>query len=294
MLVEIEKSKGRPRPEIANYKCYREFLKEYFEFKNSLRAGFSYRRFSALAGMKSPNYMQLVIQGQRNLSPESAEKIAQALKLTKTETEYFLALVQRQSAKSDSENLRAEKDLFKAAKALKAKFIQQGEVQVFKEWYHFVIRELVFLPDFEPSAEWICERLQHTLSLAQAESSLHFLIQSGFLAFKDGKYQAADPVIDTGTALFQHRILQEYHAKTLKMWAEQLLQAGLGHQRQEVGLVNIPVPSDKIPELQKKIRNFQDEIIGWAQDFKNPEELVQLGTYLMIVAPKKETKDSTT
>ena len=199
-----------------------------------------------------------------------------------------MALVQVESARTSSDSMKAEKELFRALKGLSAKFLDQTEFKILSQWYNLVIRELSFLPDFEPSAEWITEKIGHKITLQQAEEALQFLIEAGYLIFKDGRYQASDPVLDTGVTIFHHPLMAEYHSKNLRMWSDQLSQGGLGGKRQEIGLLNIPMPSSKMDELKAKIRAFQDEIIGWAQDFKDPEEIVQLGTYAMIVIEKSE------
>ena len=41
---------------------------------------FSYRYFSRVAGFSSPNFLKLVAEGQRNLSPKSIAKFAKKLR----------------------------------------------------------------------------------------------------------------------------------------------------------------------------------------------------------------------
>ncbi|MEO5668060.1 MAG: TIGR02147 family protein, partial [Bdellovibrionota bacterium] len=55
-------------PDILRYGEYRAFLADFYAYKKSQRSGFSYRLFAAKAKLKSPNYLQLVMQGKRNLS----------------------------------------------------------------------------------------------------------------------------------------------------------------------------------------------------------------------------------
>lgn len=85
--------------------------------------------------------------------------------------------------------------------------------------------------------------------------------------------------IETPKAKPLHSFMQEYHAQTLKVWSHNIEK--LGYENQELGLLNIPINKKHLPELQKKIRQFQDEIIGWCQDHQDCDELVQLGTYMM-------------
>ena len=90
-------------PEIARYSCYRAFLKDFFTYKKSLRSGFSYRQFSLLVGLRSPNYLQLVIQGKRNLTETTGRRLAEALKLSAKEVNYFEALIRFDNAENDAE-----------------------------------------------------------------------------------------------------------------------------------------------------------------------------------------------
>src|SRR5262245_26636639 len=83
------------KPSLGSFTDYRAFLKEFYEYrraqtKESLRP-YSYATFAAAADIKSPNYLKLIIDGQRNLSTEMARKFAKAMALNKEETEEFLA-----------------------------------------------------------------------------------------------------------------------------------------------------------------------------------------------------------
>ena len=62
------------------------------------RKEFSYRAFSAWAGFKAPNQLQLVILDKRNIALSSLNKYFTVLKLKKSEEHYFELLVKyRQS-----------------------------------------------------------------------------------------------------------------------------------------------------------------------------------------------------
>jgi uncharacterized protein (TIGR02147 family) len=275
-------------PEIARYKCYRAFLHDFFNYKKSLRSGFSYRQFASLVGLKSPNYLQLVIQGKRNLTETTGERLAEALKLKKNEVRYFVALINYDNAETSEEKQKAEKNVFAANKKLLNRVLPEEQQEVISDWHHFLVRELVFLKDFEPSGDYISKKLKNVITAEQAESSLKLLLKTGYIIFEEGSYKAADPILDTGLDVFNHPFMQEVHAKLLKTWAEKIDQ--LGYREQELGVLNIPLPKNKIPELQEKIRRFQDEIIGWAEQVQKSEdtnEIVQLGTYLMSYAEKE-------
>src|SRR5512133_3155273 len=79
---------------------YREFLLHTFEEKKSKHDFYSYRLFSQKAGFKSPNFLKLVIDGERNLTKESIFKTCKAFSLNKKESDYFENLVFLNQSKS--------------------------------------------------------------------------------------------------------------------------------------------------------------------------------------------------
>jgi uncharacterized protein (TIGR02147 family) len=268
------------RPQILRYKDYRQFLRDFYNFKKSLRAGFSFRRFSQLAGINSPNYLQLVMQGKRNLSEKMAMQVVNTLGLLGPEKQYFIALVAHVNAKTEDSRIQAQSEILRSIKNLVAKEIPKAKVIILTEWYHLIVREMVLLPEFEPSGEWIAQKLRGLIRKEDAEKSLNFLLQAGFLEVRGGRFMQADPILDTGNA-FDEVIGLKYHVGTLEAWAKSM--PLMDKSLREFGVLNIPIANDKITELKERMRKFQDELIGWLQDEQRPERVVQLGLYLVPI-----------
>ncbi|MFN7904037.1 MAG: TIGR02147 family protein [Pseudobdellovibrionaceae bacterium] len=281
MLLEIEKV--QLRPEILKYQDYRKILLDFYEYKKSLRSGFSYRKFSELAGVSSPNYLQLVIQGKRNISNGTAEKVCEALKLLKSEKSYFLGLVSVENALTQEEKVQAKKDLLVAIGKLITKEIPKSQVEVLSQWYHLLVRELVVLKNFKPDGEWISELLRGIITPNQAEESLKLLLQAGFLTVKNKEYVQSEPVVDTGNAFDEFKIIKS-HTEILKVWAKNLNE--FAREDRQLGVMNIPIHHSKIPEFKNKILKFQQEIVGWLQDEKDVDGVVMFGTYLIPMTKK--------
>lgn len=282
--MELEHQALRELPVLAKYKCYRSFLADYFAYKKSLRSSFSYRQFATMVGLKSPNYLQLVIQGKRNLSETTGARLAQAIGLKKDEIGYFEALVKFDNAINEAERVKAIRNIHSKLKKLTTHIVNADADFILKHWHLLPVRELVELNDFEASGEYISEKLGNILSKEQAQAALQDLIRTGYITFDGQRYALSEPVLDTGIDIFNHTRMQTYHSELLAVWSKNMDK--LGYQGQELGVLNIPIPSSKIPELQAKIRQFQDEIIGWSQEFTEKTDLVQLGTYLMHLTDK--------
>src|ERR1700721_1624232 len=82
---------GAPRGELSvfNYSDYREYLKDFYQLKKSKAGTYSFAVFSLRAGIKSPNYLKLVMDGERNLTPENTLAFARGLGLSEQETLYW-------------------------------------------------------------------------------------------------------------------------------------------------------------------------------------------------------------
>ena len=68
-MVAVENTRVRPRPE--DHTDYRAYLREMVTYLKASRPQFSYRYFSRIAGFTSPNFLKLVAEGQRNLTPDA-------------------------------------------------------------------------------------------------------------------------------------------------------------------------------------------------------------------------------
>lgn len=267
-------------PLIKDYENYREFLSDFHLYKKQTVRGWSYRLFSQKSGIQSPNYLQLVMKGERNLSEAMASQVAGAMKLSANEARYFVALVRISNARSPEEELAAQKEALRALRKLMTSEISLAQGAVLKDWYYLVVRELAQLKDFEATPVWISKATGGRIAEGQAEEALALLQKAGMLARDEhGDWRAVDPVVDTEAQNFQRASINQYHQKTLKAFSAMVEQAR--PEQRELGLLTISMQAKNIPELKKRIQDFQDEIIGWLGEEKEPDSVVELGTYLL-------------
>src|SRR5258706_16181048 len=78
---------------VYDFLDYRAYLRAYYEAAKRTRPSFSFRLFSKLAGLRSPNFLKLVIDGERNLGADSVGRFNQALGLEGADAEFFADLV---------------------------------------------------------------------------------------------------------------------------------------------------------------------------------------------------------
>src|SRR4051812_26586430 len=69
-------------PRVFDFLDYRKYLKAFYEHaKRTSKGRFSYRVFSNQTGVDSPNYLKLIVDGQRNLTPAHAKRVAKFCRL---------------------------------------------------------------------------------------------------------------------------------------------------------------------------------------------------------------------
>jgi uncharacterized protein (TIGR02147 family) len=273
-------------PRVVDYQDYRRFLTDFYLHKKAVNKSFSYRKFSQISGIKSSNFLMLVMQKRRNLSAKIATPVAKAMKLSRAESAYFVSLVKLERAKDGEDREKYDREKKIAVRKILTKVLPVEKHKYLSTWYYPLVRELAFLPDFRPEPDWISEKLQKLIAPEQASQAIKLLIDLGLWKMHKGKIQVHDLVLDTsdGSSIFGASVVASIHNGTLQAWTKILEQTPAPER--ELGLLNIPINADKIPELKKRICQFQDELIGWLQDEKNPTQVVQVGTYLVPVTTK--------
>ena len=85
---------------VFEYQDYRRYLKDYYSFQKSRKKYFSYRYFSQKAGINASAFLYYIIEGKRNLTKRSIERISNAIGHSDEEKQYFENLVFFNQAKT--------------------------------------------------------------------------------------------------------------------------------------------------------------------------------------------------
>lgn len=122
---------------IYAYKNYREALRDFYEDAKQQRVSFSFKTFSHDAGFNSPNYLKLIIDGERNLTVANIHGVCKVLNLKGPEIEYFEALVLYNQASSSTESRYYEMRLRRLKdQAPKTKRKLPPNLGILQQWYY--------------------------------------------------------------------------------------------------------------------------------------------------------------
>lgn len=261
-------------PSIYEYEDYRIFLSDLYKFFKNQKASFSYRYFAQRAGFTSPNFLKLVIENKRNLSVDSIERFAYALKLNKSETEFFGYLVHFNQADTEKEKARWAKQLLRSKGFQKIHPLRQAEYSYYANWYYIPIREMIALKNFKDEPAWIASRFTPALTLNQVTDALDHLEQLQMIERNaSGCWVQTRKSVSTGNEV-HNSFVKQYHRDMIQKGAECI--DSVARELREVSSVCIPISSEKRNEIKKMIQQFRREIMALAESDTDPESIYQL------------------
>lgn len=271
------------KPSIFEYTNYRLFLKDLYEYLKENTEYFSFRYFSKKAGFKSPNYLKLVIEGERNISEDSVERFCQALKLNKGESEFFSLIVGFTQASNNSE--KAEH----AVKILQTKIYQKlhpltkDKLQYYSQWYHVALRELALCQEVRNDPLWIAQQFRPALKEKQVVKAIDCLVRLGMLEIKDGLLKATEQNVTTHSEVISSFVTL-YHKEMLEKAKESIDISG--PLEREVSSICVPVSQETFEQMKQRIQDFKKELIALASKDQNPNQVYQLNLQLFPLTEK--------
>lgn len=245
--------------DLFKYLDYRHFLKDYYrEQKERKGSAFSFRSFARLAGLSSPNFLQLVMEGKRNLGPDGIRSFSKALKLGKEEGAYFENLVHFNQCSTHDERNEWYKRLSTSKKYREMKEIEKNYFVYFSRWYYAAIRELALLPDFKEDTDWIARKLSPPITVKEAATALELLQKLGFLTRdKSGKLIQSERNITTAREVMSLAIAN-FHRQMIQRASESIDRTP--QDKRDISALTLALSQEKFKEAKRRIQEFRREL----------------------------------
>lgn len=277
-------------PSIYGYTNYRDYLAAFYQARKTSRRGYSYRQFSQQAGFTSPNFLKLVIEGKRNLSPQSVEQFIEALSLSVPMASYFRCLVSLNQATDDEEKHELFQKLTRLTPLTRRYELEADAVEYIQHWIYPVLREMVSTGEFVDDPYWIERRLNGRTDIREITHALNFLRTRGFIAKdENGKWQVKDDVVISSDEV-RSLAIRSYHRHALEQAITML--EDLPMSAREFGALIFHLPEEDLPELKQKLKDIRKDLHRWAMDKAkiHPESVVVQLNFQMYPQSKKVAK----
>lgn len=258
---------------VFSYLDYREFLKARFaRLKKTVRI--THRSLAKKAGFSSPNFFKLVIEGQRNLSESSIEKIGKALDLEPGEIEFFAQLVRFNQAKRVEEKEAIYEQLKLLRRDLPLRRLEHSQYEYFGQWYAVAIRELIALKDFREDPEWIAAKLGNRVTATQARRALALLERLGLICRDPkGRLLPQQAPLSTGNEVASLAAYR-FHRHMIDQAKRALSETPASHR--DISSITLAVSKENCERIKQKIRQFRKEILAMSEEGTDAEVLYQM------------------
>lgn len=211
-----------------------KFLQEKFLELKSKNPRASLRSLALKVGISAGNLSE-IFNGRRSCSPENADKIARAMKLSVQDYETLLRLLQNTT------------DNF-----IPTSILSEEELKYFTDWEYYAILNLMKTNDFVADPNWIARRLGVNSDIVNTR--INNLVQFGIVKWEEGQLVRIRHSLTT-TSGIPSKALREAHRN-------QIQKAILSLENTPVDLrdfssITIPMDITRLQEVKKMITKFR-------------------------------------
>jgi uncharacterized protein (TIGR02147 family) len=244
--------------DIYAYQDFRNYLKDFYLERRSKDRKFSIRFFARRAGLRSQNYLKVVMDGRRSLTPRNLPKFIKGLGLVGYQAEYFEALVNLNQARDQIEQRTYLDRLEHLQKKKTAHTLTGDQLDFFSCWYHLAIFEMACQENFQPNPKLISQRLRGRVTTEQVQDSLDLMFRTGILR-KEGD----DKIVPVASKISSSDQVSPTHNRKLHEAFIKLAQEALQNdavEEREARSLTVGLTVDQVPLFRAKLREFQREM----------------------------------
>lgn len=247
------------RIDVFQYQDFRSFLKDYYNTRRQKDRKFSIRFFARRAGLRSQNYLKVVMDGRRSLTSRNVPKFVKGLGLEPSEAEYFETLVNYNQARDLIERREYFNKLgFLHKKRRVPKILSGKQMAIFNHWRHLVIYEMACQENFNPDPKVISKKLGGRFSVEQIQESLDIILGSGILTENEhGKLVPVAPQLASPDQLTNEQ-LRSIHKSFVSLGIEAL--ESKNQESKEMRTLTIGLTKEQVGIVREKISEFMREL----------------------------------
>lgn len=249
-------------PDLSQYMDFRRFLNDFFLFKRKstekdLRP-YSFAMFSAAADIKSPNYLKMIIEGKRNLSPEMISKFAKAMGLLKDQADEFRLLVlYGQSTEPAKRNMYLKSlNEYRVKSQLKSGAIDQKTWDKIPSWIAWVLYSMIDMEGVSFKVQHLREILRNKASEHEIQEAIESLVQAGEVTMDPvtGELKKARNLMDSADDV-PVALVRKLQAQLMYLGLESLFLDA--PTEREFGAATLSLTKSEFEDLKFKLRQLR-------------------------------------
>lgn len=176
-------------PDVFEYDDHRKFLADRIEELRRTRRGFSLRWLAQKCAFSTHTFLPRVLRGDRNLTLDSAGRVAQAIGLKGPVAKAFMALVEREIEPTQEGRDRASKAFASLQAVHRRHRMAAGQARYYAKWYCPIVRQLAIWADWKGDWERLAAMLDPPIEPQQAREAIETLLEiRPSFGFPDGDW----------------------------------------------------------------------------------------------------------
>ena len=275
---------------IFEYLDFRTFLLDWFKNAKARKKGVSFRWFSARAGITSPVFPKLVMDGKRNLGAAGIEGFADAMGLKGKERSFWTHLVGFNQAKTSTSKQEHYAVLSELVCSIPEESLGHTALRYYSKWYLPVLRELVTLRDFGQDWDEVARWIVPAIEPLEAEIGVQSLVAMQLLKRNDeGRLEQTHKAITSGNSLARQALL-EFHKSMLKQSAQAL--ENLPKELRHVSAMTLGVSMPCYEAILVEYEAFRSRVLNLVHRDQHSDRVLHMGFQLVPVAMDPEHRGS--
>jgi uncharacterized protein (TIGR02147 family) len=272
--------------EIFDCGNHREFLKNYLA---ASKRGVGPRSLARKAGFKSSGHVTMLINGQRRLTPRSAELIAKGIGLKGRRRSLLIAFAKLDMSKSEKEKERIQEEILRL-KSFQPEFqISTRQYSVLAIWYYPVVLTLLHIPAAPQDAAFLAQRLGRGVTATEVEKALADLSFLGLIQKNEaGRWIPSNAAMTTPQDVKDLAIVK-YHRNSLMLAGDAL---DLPQSQREFNGLTVTIPTALMPRVKEKMRRLRTELNEMLAEENDSAEVFQIHLQVFPITRAIERKES--
>jgi len=275
-------------PDLYKYTHFGPYLAEWFLGHKQEHPRASLQTVSDSLGLKSKSHLHKLMHDPRaTLSTELAMQISDLIGHDASEREYFQYLVMFCRVRTPEEKSQLYERMHRLLMRLRPRYLNEWQLDLFKEWYIPVVREVVDLQPFPRTAGEVAKRVRPQITLSHANAALECLLRLGLIRKRRGQgWTCTQQVLDAPTDL-ANAAVHGFQKQMLERSQEAMEHMDLSEREMITTIFSIAESS--LEKIRSMVRTFQNdltrEIIAMNEI---PEITYQLNLQLFPISIQKK------
>lgn len=250
------------RPLISAYEKPAEYVRDMLAFRKRTEAAFSVAQATRALRRVSPALITLIVKGERRITSDRAEELAQLLKLTPSEKFYWKGWLDRLEGRKPLPQIEEKAPAPRSRKDV--------STHILSDWINLYVKDAFQIAGVDGDPERIYELLAPIANRKRVDKAIRFLLKEGHLRRQlDGKIVVETNLTVTDPKISSQKIRQ-FHKNALLI-ARNALDLYPTHERLSNTLL-VPLTEEKYARMLALVREFAEKLQEFASESHEPGE----------------------